>query len=447
MITSSDLSLIDALRDTVRPLADPDPHDALVEAIGDARLVLLGEASHGTHEFYAERTRLTQRLIVEKGFHAVAVEADWPDAFRVSHFVRGFGRDPDADVALSGFERFPVWMWRNADVLAFVGWLRGHNDTLPAGAPRVGFYGLDLYSLYTSIDEVLRYLETVDPEAARVARERYRCFDAFQGEVERYAGSAALGILDSCEDAVVRQLTEMLRRAGRQPPPADVEADEEQFQAIQNARVVKNAEAYYRTMYRGNVESWNLRDQHMAETLQEVLRHLDRRVGRSKVVVWEHNSHLGDARATELGWHGEVNVGQLVRERHGRDAFLVGFTTHSGTVTAASTWGGPTERKRVRPALPGSYEALFHDVAIARFDIDLRNLGEGAGALAEQRLERAIGVLYLPSNERRSHYFGATLPRQFDAAIHLDVTSAVEPLEREAQWDVGEPPETFPFGV
>ena len=447
MSSSPDVALIQGLRETARPLSDGDPHDALIEAIGDARLVLLGEASHGTHDFYAERARLTQRLIVEKGFHAVAVEADWPDAYRVNRFVRNLGEDRDADTALSGFKRFPVWMWRNVDVLDFVRWLRAHDDSLPAGAPKVGFYGVDLYSLHASIDEVLKYLAKVDPEAARLARERYRCFDDLGGNVEEYARSAALGVVRSCEDAVVKQLVDLLQQRSAPGAAGDGDGDEEWFQAVQNARVVKNAEEYYRTMYRGNVESWNLRDQHMAETIEELLRHLDRRVGRSKLVVWEHNSHLGDARATELGQRGELNVGQLMRERHGNDAFLLGFTTYTGEVTAASEWGGPAERKRVRRALPGSYESLFHRLGIPRFALDLRQLGEAAGGLREPRLERAIGVLYLPATERGSHYFGVLLPGQFDTVIHLDVTTAVEPLERLSLWDAGEPAETYPYGL
>ena len=447
MSSSPDVALIQGLRETARPLSDGDPHDALIEAIGDARLVLLGEASHGTHDFYAERARLTQRLIVEKGFHAVAVEADWPDAYRVNRFVRNLGEDRDADTALSGFKRFPVWMWRNVDVLDFVRWLRAHDDSLPAGAPKVGFYGVDLYSLHASIDEVLKYLAKVDPEAARLARERYRCFDDLGGNVEEYARSAALGVVRSCEDAVVKQLVDLLQQRSAPGAAGDGDGDEEWFQAVQNARVVKNAEEYYRTMYRGNVESWNLRDQHMAETIEELLRHLDRRVGRSKLVVWEHNSHLGDARATELGQRGELNVGQLMRERHGNDAFLLGFTTYTGEVTAASEWGGAAERKRVRRALPGSYESLFHRLGIPRFALDLRQLGEAAGGLREPRLERAIGVLYLPATERGSHYFGVLLPGQFDTVIHLDVTTAVEPLERLSLWDAGEPAETYPYGL
>jgi erythromycin esterase-like protein len=447
MNTSPDVALVQGLRETARPLADADPHDGLIAAIGDARVVMLGEASHGTHEFYAERARITQRLVVEKGFHAVAVEADWPDAYRVNRFVRGSSEDKDANTALYGFKRFPTWMWRNTVVLDFVRWLRVHDDSLPAGAPRVGFYGLDLYSLHASIEEVLKYLDAVDPQAARLARERYRCFDDFGGNVEDYARSAALGVIRSCEDAVVQQLVELLQRAERTAAGDGADPEEEEFQAVQNARVVKNAEQYYRTMYRGNIESWNLRDRHMAETLEELLHHLDRRVGRSKVVIWEHNSHLGDARATELGQRGELNVGQLMREWHGNDAYATGFTTYTGRVTAASEWGGPAERKRVRRALPGSYESLFHRLGIPRFELDLRHLGEAAGELREPRLERAIGVLYLPSTERGSHYFAAILPSQFDAVIHLDVTTAVEPLERMALWEAGEPAETYPTGI
>jgi erythromycin esterase-like protein len=447
MNSSPDVALVQGLREAARPILDADPHDGLIEAIGDVRVVMLGEASHGTHEFYAERARITQRLIVEKGFHAVAVEADWPDAYRVNRFVRASSEDKDANTALYGFKRFPTWMWRNTDVLDFVRWLRVRDDSLPRGAPKVGFYGLDLYSLHASIEEVLKYLEAVDPQAASVARQRYRCFDDFGGNVEDYARSAALGVIRSCENAVVQQLVDLLERAGRTAAGSGGDPEEEAFQAVQNARVVKNAEQYYRTMYRGNVESWNLRDRHMAETVEELLQHLDRRVGRSKIVIWEHNSHLGDARATELGQRGELNVGQLMRERHGNDAFVAGFTTYIGTVTAASDWGGPAERKRVRRALPGSYESLFHRLGIARFELDLRHLGEAAGALREPRLERAIGVLYLPSTERGSHYFAAILPSQFDAVIHLDATTAVEPLERMALWEVGEPPETYPTGM
>jgi erythromycin esterase-like protein len=322
-------------------------YDSLLELIGEARFVLLGEATHGTEEFYRARAEITQRLVREKGFTTVAVEADWPDAYRVNRYVRGQGDDATAEQALGGFQRFPQWMWRNTDVVRLVEWLRRNNQALPAGRPAVGFYGLDLYSLYASIDAVVRYLETVDPEAARRARERYACFE-HTDEPQAYGQLVDLGITASCEEEAVRQLVELrgraaelARRDGRLP-------EDEHFFAEQNARLVINAEEYYRTMFRGSVASWNLRDSHMAETLDALVRHFEVKGLRPGVVVWEHNSHLGDARATEMGASGEWNVGQLVRERHGGDARLVGFTTYAGTVTAAHEWDGPAERKNVR---------------------------------------------------------------------------------------------------
>jgi erythromycin esterase-like protein len=423
-------------------------YDPLLELIGDARFVLLGEASHGTHEFYRERAQITKRLIAEKGFTALAVEADWPDAYRVNRYVRGVGSDQESVEALAGFKRFPAWMWRNADVLDFVGWLRAHNDRLPPSVPKTGFYGIDLYSLHASIEAVISYLDKVDPDAARRARARYGCFEHFQQDPQAYGYATSLGFTESCEDEVVSQLVELqrhldeyARRDGRVP-------EDEHFYAEQNARLAKNAEHYYRSMFRGRVSSWNLRDRHMAETLDALVAHLDRhrQGGYAKVVVWAHNSHLGDARATEMGDAGELNVGQLVRERYGRDAVLIGFSTYSGTVTAASDWGEPAERKRVRPALAGSYEALFHDTGLPRFLLLLRDSSVAAD-LGEARLERAIGVIYRPETERWSHYFHARLPDQFDAVLHFDETRAVEPLERTAGWERGEAPETFPAGL
>ncbi len=350
-----------------------------MKLIGDAHFVLLGEASHGAHEFYRERAQITKRLIKEKGFNVVAVEADWPDAYRVNRYVRGFDDDKDAAEALGGFRRFPSWMWRNADVLDFVGWLREHNDGLASDTPRVGFYGLDLYSLHTSIEAVLKYLDKVDSEGARRARARYSCFDHFGEDLQAYGYATGFGLSESCENEAIDQLLELRRRA--------------------------------------------------------------------KVVVWAHNSHLGDARATDMGAIGELNVGQLVRERYGRDATLVGFTTYGGTVTAASNWDGPAERKQVRPALPSSYEAIFHDVGLPRFLLTLRDGGHAATALREKRLERAIGVIYLPESEYVSHYFCARLADQFDAVLHFDKTRAVEPLERASEWEAGEAPETFPTAL
>ncbi len=442
---ADDLHLAAAIAATAHPLdGGPRDWDALVDLVGDARLVLLGEASHGTHEFYRERARITRRLIEEGGFDAVAVEADWPDAYRVNRFVRGAGDDDSAAEALAGFRRFPQWMWRNAEVLDFVGWLRARNEHLRPEA-RCGFYGLDLYSLHASMAAVLAYLDRVDPEAARRARARYGCFAAFGDDPEAYAEATALRLAPSCEAEVVAELVDLRRRRDERLR-AHLLADDEEFAAEQNARVVRAAERYYRSMLGGRVSTWNLRDTHMADTLDALAAHLGER-GPARVVVWAHNSHLGDARATTLGRAGELDLGQLARERHPGEAVLVGFTTFSGTVSAASAWGGPVERKRVRPALPGSYERLLHATEVPRFLLDLRDLGEAAAGLGEPRLERAIGVIYLPETERLSHYFGAELPRQFDAVIHIDETRAVEPLERAAGWERGELPETWPDAV
>jgi len=435
------------IQDAARPLTGhARDYDPLLDLIGDARVVLLGEASHGTHEFYHERAQITRRLIEEKGFTAVAVEADWPDAYRVNRWVRSTGKDPTAIDALGGFQRFPRWMWRNRDVLAFISWLHEHNSSRPPSG-QVGFYGLDLYSLFASMEEVIRFLSRVDPEAAARARYRYSCFDAFGENTQAYGYAAEFGLTRSCEDQAVQQLLELQRRAAELAKRDGHLPEDEIFYAEQNARLVKNAEEYYRTMFRGRVESWNLRDRHMAETLDALIAHLQRKGTRAKVAVWEHNSHIGDARATAMGEMGEWNVGQLARERFGADAVLVGFSTYHGTVTAASDWDAPAERKRVRPGLPGSFEALFHGVGIRDFLLTMRGDERLHEALSEVRLERAIGVIYHPETERVSHYFEARLPKQFDAVIHLDETRAVEPLDRAAGWDEGEPPETFPTGL
>jgi erythromycin esterase-like protein len=422
-------------------------YDALLDLIGDARIVLLGEATHGTHEFYEQRALITQRLISEKGFTAVAVEADWPDAYRVNRYVRAESGDRDAVSALGGFKRFPSWMWRNTDVVNFVDWLRAWNDKQPSGA-RVGFYGLDLYSLFTSMEEVLLYLDKVDPAAAADARQRYACFDHYGDDSQQYAYAAGIGHSESCQHEVIAQLQSMQQRAAEYMQRDGIAASDAFFYAQQNARLVKNAEEYYRTMFRGRVSSWNLRDRHMSETLDALAVHLgETRAQQPKIVVWEHNSHVGDARATEVGGLGEWNVGELSRQRYGDAACLVGFSTYEGWVTAASDWDGPAERKQVRPALPGSYEDVFHQTGLGNFMLSLRPGSAAHEALLERRLERAIGVLYLPRTERQSHYFSSQLPQQFDAMIHFDTTSAVQPLEPTSHWDTGEAPETYPIGL
>lgn len=423
-------------------------YDALLEQIGDARFVLLGEASHGTHEFYRERALITQRLIKECHFTAVAVEADWPDAYRVNRYVCNQSDDENSEQALTGFKRFPTWMWRNTDVVDFVDWLRDHNDGISPQVPKTGFYGLDLYSMFTSMEEVLHYLDKVDPAAAAQARARYACFDHFDRDSQSYGYATSIGMSTSCENAVVQQLSELLKQSEKYLQHDGAAASNAFFYAQQNARLVINAEHYYRTMFRGRISSWNLRDSHMTETLEALGQHLLQvNQEQAKIVVWAHNSHLGDARATEAKQRGEWNVGQLVRQLHGGQAFSVGFMTDSGTVTAASGWDEVAERKRVRPALAGSYEALFHQAGMERFMLPLRGKSAATQALMQPHLERAIGVIYAPETERQSHYFYATLPQQFDALLYFDQTHAVKPLELSSHWVNGEAPETFPLGI
>jgi erythromycin esterase-like protein len=412
-----------AIRAAACPLdASPHCHAALLFALADARFALLGEASHGTEDFYRERAAITKRLIEDKGFQAVAVEADWPDALRVDRFVRGLSDDSSALEALGDFRRFPAWMWRNHAVREFVDWLRALNQGRPE-KDRVGFYGIDLYSLYTSIGSVLDYLDRIDPEAAQRARYRYGCFEHFGEDTQAYGYAAAFDLDASCEDEAVAQLIE-LRRAAASGAGADAH-----FHAEQNARLVRNAEHYYRTMFKGRVESWNLRDRHMAQTLEALDAHLSGKGARpARIAVWAHNSHLGDARATEMADLGELNLGQLMRERYGSQCFSVGFTTATGEVTAASAWDREAERKRINPPLAGSIEALLQETGLGRFALILRNnqvLAEALGA----RLERAIGVIYAPATERHSHYFHARVAEQFDALVHLDRTAALEPLD------------------
>ncbi len=442
------LTLItDLVHEAAHPLTrSARDYDRLLKFIGNARFVLLGEASHGTHEFYRERAQITKRLILEKGFNAIAVEADWPDAWRVSRYAQANSNDMDAAEALSGFRRFPAWMWRNADVLDFVGWLRAHNDSRPSEARKVGFYGLDLYSLHASIEAVLNYLDNVDPAGAERARLRYACFENFGQDPQAYGFGVGMGLSRSCESEVVAQLIELQKRAAEYARRDGRIAEEDFFYAQQNARLIKSAELYYRTMFRSDISSWNLRDDHMASTLDALVEHFALRDAETRIVVWAHNSHLGDARATQMGQGGERNLGQLVRQRYGRDSVLIGFSTYAGTVTAASNWDGPAERKTVVPAMEGSFEAMFHDVGMPAFLLTLPRGAQVTEVLRAPMLERAIGVVYRPEAELASHYFRAQLADQFDAILHFDETRAVEPLEPIAE-SGGEPAETFPSGV
>lgn len=434
-------------RKLIQPLDGNDgDFDALLDLIGEAPFVLLGEATHGTHEFYRARARITKRLIAERGFAGVCIESDWPDAYRVNRYVRGADDDAEAVESLGGFRRFPAWMWRNAEVLDFIAWLREYNDGVQGRSPKAGFYGLDLYSLYASMDAVIGYLAAIDPQAAQMARSRYDCLAPYEHRTENYAYAIFRG-QPSCKEEVLAQLLDIQRHASEYAKRDGRAAEDEFFYAEQNARVVAEAENYYRTMLDEDTSSWNLRDTHMVDTLERLTQHIARTTGRSKMVVWAHNSHVGNASATSMGRRGEVNVGSLMRSRHGRNAVLIGFTTYHGTVTAAPEWHRPEERKRVRDARADSYESFFHELEIPDFYLPLRPHRPHLRGLPESMLERAIGVVYKPETELVSHYFRAGILNQFDAVFHYDKTRALEPLERTRIWDAGEVPETYPTGV
>ena len=407
----------------------------LLRRIGDARVVLLGEASHGTSEFYQMRERISRQLIAQKGFTFVAIEGDWPDAARIDHYVRHFEYPPSEWTA---FARFPRWMWRNNEVRAFVDWMRKDNASKPAHK-RSAFYGLDLYSLHTSIGEVLRYLDRVDPETASVARHRYGCLTPWQNDPAAYGHAALTGAYKACEKGVVHMLKDILTKQNLY-----MAHDGEQFNdAMHNARLIANAERYYRIMYYGSRASWNLRDGHMFETLRALLAFHG---PDSKAIVWAHNSHVGNAAATEMSARGETNIGELCKKEFGDHAYSIGFGTHSGHVATASDWGGPMEIKTVRPSHKDSYERLFHDTGVARFLLPMRVASSQnvRSTLMKPRLERAIGVIYRPETELASHYFQATLPEQFDEYIWFDETSAVSPFET---LELAGLPDTYPFGL
>ncbi len=426
------------IAEVAEPLPDfDDPaFGRLFDRFADRRIVLLGEASHGTSEFYRARAAITQHLVERYGFTIVAVETDWPDAAAVDRYVR---HRPAIAGAEPPFQRFPTWMWRNTDVAVLIDWMRSHNESVPEPNEQAGFHGLDIYNMSGSIAAVLDYLDKVDPEAAKMARERYGCLTPWQKEPSTYGHAVLTAGYRKCEHAVIDQCQELLRHrleyAAR---------DGEGFlDAAQNARLIASAERYYRIMYYGGAESWNLRDTHMFETLGHLL---EAPGPQSKAVVWAHNSHIGDARYTEMGTvREELNIGQLCREKFGKEAALIGFGTHTGTVAAATDWDGDMEVKRVRPSHRDSYERLCHDAGLPRFLLDLGRDEALRRRLLEPRLERFIGVIYRPETELRSHYAEASLPRQFDAYVWFDQTTAVTPLGPEHR-KTGVP-ETYPFGL
>lgn len=410
--------------------------DGLLERIGQARIVLMGEATHGTSEFYRMRARITRELITRKGFNIVTIEGDWPDTTIIDRHIRRWRGEP---LRRPAFSRFPTWMWRNRDMHRFVDWLAEHNNNVTDQERMVSIHGLDLYSLYNSIGTVLDYLDRVDPQAAAKARVRYGCFSPWEMDPATYGRAAITGQKKDCEDEAVATLKDLLD----QHIAYRTHDGESLFDAERNANVVRDAEQYYRVMYQGSRESWNLRDQHMFDTLQSVLAH---RGGGAKAVVWAHNSHVGNAAATEMGMRGEFNIGQLARETYGTSAYLIGFGTDHGIVAAASNWDEPVEYKTVRPSHADSYERLCHESEVSTFLLPLRKSDSTSiwKALLNPHLERAIGVIYRPDTELLSHYFQAALPAQFDEYIWFDETNAVQPIPTH---EVNGMPDTYPFGL
>ena len=428
-------ALSERVRELAQPLEDADDLNPLLERIGNAKYVLLGEASHGTSDYYTWRARLSKRLIEEKGFSFVAVEGDWPDCTRVNRFVKSF-EGKSARETLHAFGRWPTWMWANWEVVAFTEWLRNHNEGL-SDDEKVGFYGLDVYSLWESLEAVTDFLKHTDPEALEAAKRAYRCFEPYQEDAQDYAHATAF-VPTSCEAEVVDLLTTLRRKAHTHDDP------EARFNAEQNARVAVNAERYYRAMIRGGPESWNIRDHHMVDTLENLIKHHG---PEAKAIVWEHNTHIGDARATDMAEAGMVNVGQLVRQKYGdENVVLVGFGSYEGSVIAGAFWDAPMEHMSVPPAREGSWENVLHEAGVGDTLLITRDLQDEV--FRTRRGHRAIGVVYNPARERYGNYVPTTLPERYDAFLYLDKTSALHPLHMEHQEAAqGEPPETYPWGM
>lgn len=433
-------SFAEELRRHSHPLHGHNDLDPLLERIGDARYVLLGEASHGTREYYEWRAEISKRLIQEKGFSFIAVEGDWPDCYRVNQYVKGDDRQGDsARTVLHAFNRWPTWMWANEETVALAEWLRGHNDGLPQQR-QIGFYGLDVYSLWDSLYAVIAYLSRVDPPAVETALRAFRCFQPHGHDLQEYAWSTLL-VPQSCEAEVVNLLVELRQKAAQYC--TGYPQREAFFNAEQNALVARNAESYYRSMVRGGAASWNVRDVHMMETLERLMEHHG---PEAKAIVWEHNTHIGDARATDMAGAGMVNIGQLARERHPEDGVvLVGFGSHRGSVIAGRNWGAEMQRMAVPPAQEGSIEDTFHH-ALGGNRLLVMSKGDCPEELWRRRDHRAIGVVYNPESERGGNYVPTVLPARYDAFLYLDHTRAVRPLHLAEQPD-DDWPETYPFGV
>lgn len=438
VIDQSEDQVVAELEDLARPLDGPAHLDALVEAIGDAKYVLLGEATHGTSEFYTWRTELTRHLVREKQFSFVAVEGDWPDCYRVNRYVKG-GEGESPEEVLHAFSRWPTWMWANREVAQLVRWMRAHNDRA-LDDRKVGFYGLDVYSLWESMDAVIEYLKKVDPDAVAAAHRNYSCFEPYNEDAQEYAAATAL-VPTSCQAEAVAALVSLRAKAAEYTAEGDAES---YFAAEQNAIIAKNAELYYRTMVRGGPTSWNVRDHHMVETLDRLMQHHG---PYAKAIVWEHNTHIGDARFTDMSRAGMVNVGQLVRQQHEKEGvWLIGFGTYKGSVIAGAEWGAPMQRMDVPEAREGTYESAMHQ-AVGRDSLFIFR-GEDEEAtmtLRQPRGNRAIGVVYNPKTESWGNYVPTILPERYDAFIYIEESKAVDPLHMPASVD-GDIPETFPSG-
>lgn len=439
-------ALVAAVEGAAQPFEESmDSFDPIIKACANKEIVMIGAATHGTKEFYRLRADLTRRIIEEHHFDTLAVEADWPDAYTVNRYVLDQSDDINANEALGDFERFPVWLWRNREVERFVEWLKAYN--IERSVP-VCFYGLDLYSMNTSIHSIISYLNGMDPLAARRARQRYACLDHFMDRPQAYAYATEFGLIESCEKHIVSQLEELRRKAWAYMRDNDPAVEDDYFSAVQNAQVVQNAEQYYRSLFRGRPDSWNVRERHMFTTLENLTRHREKRLGRKpRIIIWAHNSHVGNAAAGEMKKRGEFSLGQLARMTYDTRSLLIGFSTCRGKLVAASEWDTEAEIKKVAEPLHGSYEEIFHHVDHKQFFLDLRQESAAIELLKESRLQRAIGVIYKPQSERYSHYIYTSLPEQFDFMIHIDQTTAVQPLETVMRVHHGEMDETFPTGI
>jgi erythromycin esterase-like protein len=428
--------IADIVKDVAYSLDAPETLDALMEKIGDARIVMLGEASHGTHEYYIWRARLSKRLIEEKGFNFIAVEGDWPDCYRVNRYVKNLsGSGSSAPEVLQCFNRWPTWMWANWEIVSLVEWMHKHNRNKPLNE-RAGFYGLDVYSLWESLDELKKYLVHKDPETYQVAENAFKCFEPYSPEGQAYARASYRSPI-SCEDEVIDLLSEVRRKM-----PLYNTDPEAVFNAEQNAMVTADAEKYYRTMVRGNALSWNVRDQHMYDTLDRLLKFHGKG---AKAIVWEHNTHIGDARATDMREEEMFNIGELARKGYGdKDTFLIGFGSFSGEVVAARKWSGEMQRMPLPAAEKNSWEDILHKTGIDNMLLLSDDLA-GISPFRSPVKHRAVGVVYHPELERMGNYVPSVIPERYDAFMYIDKTKGVHPLHIKP--DGGQMPETYPWGV